>query len=174
MAAPPPPPSASPSVPPNAHVEDEAARAARLAAARQVHKGQCFCGAVKFDVTGVPEVMGYCHCTDCASWAGAPINAFSLWPKSQLKVTDGADLIGSYAKTPKSHRKFCKTCGGHIFTDHPKLELVDVYLNTVQGIKHEGKLHVFYGEKTLAVRDGLPKFKDLPANLGGSGVQLPE
>lgn len=31
-----------------------------------IHKGTCFCGAVEFEVTGAPEVMGYCHCGDCA------------------------------------------------------------------------------------------------------------
>ena len=47
-------------------------------------------------------------------------------------------------------------------------------LNTVPTFAHRGTLHVHYGEKTLSVRDGLPKFKDMPANFGGSGVELPE
>lgn len=31
------------------------------------HQGDCFCGAVEIEVTGVPEEMGYCHCTSCRS-----------------------------------------------------------------------------------------------------------
>ena len=140
----------------------------------QAHAGSCFCGTVKFELSGAPNVMGYCHCTDCAHWAGAPINAFSLWPPQSLKVTDGADRIGTFAKTPGSERKFCSKCGGHVFTNHPAMGLVDVYLNTVPTFQHQGTLHVFYGEKTLAVKDGLPKFKDMPSDFGGSGVELPE
>ena len=140
----------------------------------QSHVGRCFCGTVEFEVEGDPEVMGYCHCSDCAHWAAAPINAFSLWSPTSLRVVRGEDSIGAFARTPASVRKFCRRCGGHLFTDHPKMGLVDVYLNTVPTLEHRGSLHVHYGEKTLAVRDGLPKFQDLPAAFGGSGIELPE
>ncbi|MFT4583441.1 MAG: hypothetical protein ACI915_003675 [Gammaproteobacteria bacterium] len=137
-------------------------------------KGACFCGAIEFEVTGEAQVMGFCHCDDCTKWAGAPISAFSLWPSDGVSVTKGADNIGSFAKTDNSHRKFCKTCGGHVFTDHPGLSMHDVYLNTVPGVAHKPTLHVFYGEKTVAMKDGLPKFKDMPAEFGGSGDTLPD
>src|SRR6476619_4245575 len=41
--------------------------------------GSCFCGAVRFTVSGEPTAMGYCHCESCRSWAAAPVNAFTLW-----------------------------------------------------------------------------------------------
>ena len=138
------------------------------------HSGACFCGAVQFTVTGEPNLMGYCHCRDCAEWAGAPVNAFSLWPADAVSVTAGENGIGSYAKTPNSHRKFCTHCGGHIFTDHPSMGVIDVYLDTVPTKTHTGTVHVFYGEKTLSVPDGLPKYKDTPEEFGGSGEMLPE
>jgi hypothetical protein len=34
--------------------------------------------------------------------------------------------------------------------------------------------HVNYAETVLPMRDGLPKLKDLPAKLGGSGEVIPE
>ena len=51
----------------------------------ETHSGACFCGEVRFEVSGEPNIMGYCHCTDCASWAGAPVNAFSLWPADSVR-----------------------------------------------------------------------------------------
>ncbi len=137
-------------------------------------RGACFCGAVEFEVSGEAQAMGYCHCNDCTTWAGAPINAFSLWPADSVTVTKGAENIDTFAKTENSHRKFCKTCGGHIFTAHPGLNMADVYLNTVPGIEHTPSLHVYYSEKTVSMKDGLPKFKDMPADFGGSGETLPE
>jgi hypothetical protein len=35
-------------------------------------------------------------------------------------------------------------------------------------------LHVNYGETVLHIHDGLPKQKDFPKEMGGSGVSLPE
>ncbi|MBL4583464.1 MAG: GFA family protein [Pseudomonadales bacterium] len=140
----------------------------------EIHKGSCFCGAVKIEVKGQPEAMGYCHCTDCAAWAGAPINAFSLWSTENVIVTQGESKLGSFAKTEASHRTFCTECGGHIMSRHPEMGKTDVYLNTVPGVEHKGAFHVFYGEKTMSVPDGLPKFKDLPEEFGGSGDMIGE
>ena len=81
------------------------------------YKGRCFCGAVEFTVTGEPAAMGYCHCESCRHWSGGPVNAFVLWDPSAVKVTKGAENIGTYNKTPVSYRKWCKSCGGHVFAD---------------------------------------------------------
>jgi len=59
----------------------------------ETYRGQCFCGAVQFTVTGEPAGMGYCHCESCRSWSAAPVNAFTLWKPEALNVTRGADDI---------------------------------------------------------------------------------
>jgi hypothetical protein len=138
------------------------------------YSGKCFCGAVEFTVTGDPAAMGYCHCESCRHWSAGPVNAFTLWKPDALKVTKGADNIGTYNKTPGSSRKWCKTCGGHLFTDHPQMGLVDVYAAVLPKLSFKPGIHVNYGEKVLSVKDGLPKMKDFPAEMGGSGVTLPE
>lgn len=140
----------------------------------QTYNGRCFCGAVHIEVSGQPDVMGYCHCESCRSWSAGPINAFTLWKPSALRVTKGEEQIASYHKTDHSHRKWCKMCGGHLFTDHPSWGLVDIYAATIPGLPFQPMLHVNYGESRLRVRDGLPKQKDLPTAFGGSGVELPE
>ena len=138
------------------------------------YNGKCFCGAVEIELNGAPGVMGYCHCDDCSTWGAAPINAFSLWPKDSVKVTKGEENIGTYNKTENSYRKFCNTCGGHIMTDHPGLGMFDVYANIVPDFTHEPTLHIYYGEKTVSVKDGLPKFADMPTDFGGTGDTLAE
>lgn len=138
------------------------------------HVGKCFCGAVELEVNGSPEGMGYCHCDSCRSWSAGPVNAFSLWKPDSVTVKAGAEHIGMYQKTDNSQRQFCKKCGGHLMTNHPAMGLVDVYAATIPTLKFEPALHVFYGETVLHIKDGLPKFKDTPAEMGGSGKQLPE
>ena len=73
----------------------------------KAYAGSCFCGEVKFTVTGEPAVAGYCHCDSCRSWSAAPVNAFTLWQPDAVRVTHGADNIGTYNKTPRSYRKWC-------------------------------------------------------------------
>ena len=140
----------------------------------QTYNGSCFCGAVQLAVTGDPVAAGYCHCESCRSWSAGPINAFSLWKPEQVKVTKGADKIGTYHKTEQSYRKFCTACGGHLMTDHPPWSLVDVYAATIPTYRHQPQLHVHYQETVLPIKDGLPKMRDIPKEMGGSGETMPE
>ena len=137
-------------------------------------RGACFCGAIEIEVKGEPEAMGYCHCGSCRSWSAGPLNAFSLWKPASVQVTKGKDNLGVYNKTPISYRSWCKTCGGHVLTDHPTMSLVDVYAATIPDLPFKPALHVHYQEAVLRVRDGLPKMKDLPAEMGGSGQSMAE
>lgn len=140
----------------------------------ETYRGQCFCGTVQFTVSGKPAGMGYCHCESCRSWSGAPVNAFTLWKPEALHVTRGADDIGTYNKTAHSYRKWCKSCGGHLFTEHPGLELIDVYAAVIADFPYEPGVHVHYPESRLRMKDGLPKQKDLPGEMGGSGISVAE
>jgi hypothetical protein len=139
-----------------------------------IHKGKCFCGAVELEVQGAPEAMGYCHCSSCRSWSASPVNAFTLWQPQNVAVTKGAELIGRFMKTPMSNRQFCKRCGGHLMNEHPTLGLIDVYAATIPTLPFSPGVHVNYAETVLPMKDGLPKLKDFPAELGGSGIVLPE
>jgi hypothetical protein len=138
------------------------------------HSGSCFCGAVRFTVSGQPVAMGYCHCESCRHWSAGPVNAFSLWKPEAIRVTKGAENIGTYNKSPRSSRKWCKTCGGHLFTEHPAWGLTDVYAAVIPGLQFRPAVHVNYQDTVLHMKDGLPKLKDFPAEMGGSGVSLPE
>jgi len=57
---------------------------------------------------------------------------------------------------------------------HPALGMTDVPAGTIAGLTFQPTLHVHYGEKVLAVRDGLPKFKDFPDAFGGSNETMAE
>ena len=137
------------------------------------YHGQCFCGAVELTVSGKPEGMGYCHCESCRQWSAGPVNAFTLWKPESVKITKGAGNIGTYNKTPHSFRKWCKTCGGHILTEHPGMGLTDVYAAVIPDLPFEPGIHVHYQETVLRIPDDAPKMKDVPKEMGGSGVSLP-
>ena len=140
----------------------------------KTYEGSCFCGAVGLTVSGEPAAMGYCHCESCRHWSAGPVNAFSLWKPEQVRITRGADNIGTYNKTPESYRKWCKTCGGHVLTEHPGMGLVDVYAAIIPDLPFKAGVHVNYQETVLPIKDGSLKLKDLPAEMGGSGTRVAE
>jgi hypothetical protein len=140
----------------------------------QEYSGSCFCGAVQFTVSGEPAGMGYCHCESCRRWSAGPVNAFTLWKPDAVKVTRGADNIGTYNQTSRSFRKWCKSCGGHVFTEHPAWGLTDVYAATLRDFPYHAGVHVNYQETVLRITDGLPKLNDLPKEMGGSGAAVAE
>jgi len=138
------------------------------------YNGRCFCGAVEFTVSGEPAAMGYCHCESCRHWSAGPVNAFTLWKPEAVQVIRGAESIGTYNKTPRSYRKWCKQCGGHLFTEHPEMGLIDVYAALISDLAYSPSVHVHYQETRLPIKDGLPKLKDVPSELGGSGISVDE
>jgi hypothetical protein len=138
------------------------------------HKGACFCGAVEIEVTGAPEAMGYCHCRSCRWWSAGPVNAFTLWPPDAVRVTRGAEHVRTFAKNPTSERQYCTRCGGHLMTNHPDFGLIDVYAATIPSLPFQPGVHVNYAETVLRMYDGLPKMKDFPRELGGSGEVVAE
>jgi hypothetical protein len=52
--------------------------------------------------------------------------------------------------------------------------LTDIYAAVLPGLEFKPAFHVHYAETVLHIRDGLPKFKDMPKEVGGSGATLPE
>ena len=139
-----------------------------------VHVGSCFCGAVEVEVAGTPAAMGYCHCRSCRSWSGGPVNAFTLWQPDAVRIRKGTEHVGTFQKTAFSQRRYCAKCGGHLTNNHPTIGLVDVFAATIPTLAFSPGVHINYAETVLPMRDGLPKLKDFPAELGGSGQAVPE
>ena len=138
------------------------------------HQGECFCGTVRIEVSGEPEAMGYCHCISCRSWSGGPVNAFSLWKPDAVKVTAGAEHVGTFEKSAFSQRQYCTRCGGHLMSRHPGLGMIDVFAATIPTLDFQPGVHLNYAETVLPMKDGLPKFRDFPAEVGGSGETMAE
>jgi hypothetical protein len=118
--------------------------------------------------------MGYCHCNSCRSWSGAPVTAFTLWKPEAVRFTSGAEHVATFQKTAFSQRQYCAKCGGHLMTRHPPVDLVDVFAATIPSLAFTPSVHINYAETVLPMRDRLPKLKDFPAEIGGSGEAIPE
>jgi hypothetical protein len=56
----------------------------------------------------------------------------------------------------------------------PIWNMADVFAATVPSLPLKPTIHVHYQEAILSMKDGLPKWKDLSKEYGGSGERLPE
>ena len=138
------------------------------------YPGACFCGAVTLECSGEPLAMGYCHCRSCRSWSAGPVSAWTIWLEHQVTVTGGQAHLGTFARTDGVDRQFCKLCGGIVMTGLTGAGLVDVYAATIPDLPFAPSIHIHYPETVLPMKDGLPKFRDLPEEAGGSGETVPE
>ena len=138
------------------------------------YTAKCFCGQVELEVSGTPIFQGFCHCDSCRSWLGAPVHAATLWPLDNVTIIKGEENLATYKKTERSQRKHCTSCGGHVINAHYDEGFIDVLAPILKDFPFKPTAHVHYGERILSMPDGLPKYKDVPAEFGGTGDLIEE
>jgi hypothetical protein len=47
-------------------------------------------------------------------------------------------------------------------------------MRVIRGFPYRSGVHIHYQETVLPISDGLPKRKDLPKEMGGSGISMAE
>ena len=119
-------------------------------------------------------VAAYCHCRSCRTWQGAPINAWTIWPKARVRLA-GGDLVRS-AASDASERLSCAACGGAVGNRKPKRNLMVIYAAQMADavMPFEPAFHIYHEERVMDVADGLPKFRTLPKAFGGDDMRDPE
>lgn len=137
-------------------------------------EGSCLCGGVKLSVSGLPATAGICHCESCRKWHAAPVNSWALWRDEDVTVTQGEDLLMSYANGI-SHRFWCGRCGTGMMNRKPNGRTV-VYAMALSGSGyiHNPSCHIHCEESVLEIKDSLPHYIDLPRKWGGTGEILPD
>ena len=72
-------------------------------------KGQCFCGAVRYEAGGVPSSETICHCSICRRTSGAPFVAWFTVPADEFRFVAGKPT--SFKSSAHGTRTFCSGCG---------------------------------------------------------------
>ncbi|MGD1933299.1 MAG: GFA family protein [Candidatus Phaeomarinobacter sp.] len=110
-------------------------------------QGSCCCGAVKFELTSPPSMMGTCHCTRCRK-VGA--SAIVFIKKDDLKWIAGRDQVQKYEPAPphKYARCFCRVCGtslGEILSDDASFPISANVLDDAPQVRN--RFHEFVSEQ---------------------------
>jgi hypothetical protein len=86
--------------------------------------GHCYCGAVKFEVSGESDWIGHCHCESCRRQSGSVMTTFAGFREDQVIFT-GA-IPNRYSTDDGVIRSFCGQCGSPVAyqsSDRPEIHL---------------------------------------------------
>ena len=87
--------------------------------------GGCFCGAVRYRVSGRPSVSMVCHCRTCCRLSGSPAVPWVTFAAAAFEVGDGA--AATLRSSPRVLRTFCRACGTPLTYRHADhSETIDV------------------------------------------------
>ncbi len=125
-------------------------------------KGSCLCGNVKFQITGEPYALSYCHCSRCRKAAGI-FSAVLVGKADDLLVTQGQDDIAKFKPGPdmKFERCFCRECG----TSLGDMATGDIYVVAASALDDDPKIrptvHIHTASKPdwYEINDDLQKFE---------------
>ena len=142
--------------------------------ADETFEGQCLCGAVTIEVTGEAAGAGTAWRQLRRIWSagrGERVHALAR------RCSQGDQGRGAHRRVPQQRAELSPVVHGLWWSpaDPPSgWGLVDVYAATIPSFPFTPGVHVNYESTMLPMKDGLPKLKDFPAELGGSVETLSE
>jgi hypothetical protein len=78
-------------------------------------RGECLCGAVRWEIDGDLSGIFVCHCSICRRSTGSNGIAVVVFPKEHFRWVGGQELIATWRK-PGTHWQtwFCSVCGSPV------------------------------------------------------------
>lgn len=153
------------------------------------YNGQCACGKVQFTLQSDPMFAQYCHCGKCrdvmsTSKRESDLQGFAYTIGCQTKdicFTKGQEFL-----IPKPRNNailyHCNSCDSQIYgvaKDERHRDMAGMNANNFEECKALPKSfkpirHVYYVDRSFFEfdLDALPKFVDMPVELGGSGDEF--
>lgn len=96
------------------------------------HSGGCFCGAIRYEMTGKPMLKAQCHCRACQHFTGGAPNLFMVLPKDGFRYTQGTPKTYQRSDHPaRVTREFCGDCGTHLTSRRPGLDAAILKIGTL-------------------------------------------
>ena len=86
----------------------------------EIRSGQCFCGAVRFRMHGVPMFIHCCHCRDCQKQSGGAFAINGLIESERVEVLQGEPMpIHMKTESGYPHDIYrCPACQSALWSDY--------------------------------------------------------
>ncbi|WP_163134423.1 GFA family protein [Agarivorans sp. Alg241-V36] len=123
--------------------------------------GECFCGAIKYQVDGELHDARSCHCSRCRKAFSAQASAYALVKPGEFSWLAGESLLTSYIGEQGFGLQFCSKCGSTLVGVYQE-EVHGVTLGCLNGdpnIKLSRHIYVDSKASWELIADGVPQFK---------------
>ncbi len=131
--------------------------------------GGCMCGAVRYEASGEPLGIGYCHCQSCRRHSGAPVVAFVGFREDRVRFTGRARSV--YNSSPGVGRAFCGQCGTTLtwegFSRASNSTIIEFHISTLDDPdRFVPREHTRHPERIawFDVADRLPRYRGVGAD----------
>ncbi len=133
------------------------------------YRARCRCGAVRYEVRADPVDAKICHCSDCQTLHGAPMQWAAIFHKPDVRFTAGVEHLRFYnSALDRAERLLpckvaCALCGTPIADEGRNMwlafpTLFDFGTRPRVPDAFKPSCHIFYGMRVMDVDDGLPKW----------------
>ncbi|CAF0799738.1 unnamed protein product [Didymodactylos carnosus] len=132
------------------------------------YSAQCYCGSVQYEINDDPVDSTYCHCKGCQRLQGAPLQWASIFHKSSIRFTKGVDQLIFYnnSTNKQTHelpcKVYCRDCRTPLADEGRNMWLAfPMLFKQFDEMKEKLRpsCHLFYGQRCVDIKDGLPKFE---------------
>lgn len=130
-------------------------------------RGQCLCGAVRFEVSGDLMPPAACHCAMCRRWHGA-LGVYTSAATEKV-VLSGQEHVQWYQSGTDTERGFCRTCGSKLFWRRMAGNDLDMVMGSLEaptGLTVNKHIWVAFKGDYYDIEDGLPQYAGSSANAG--------
>jgi len=130
--------------------------------------GECFCGAVKYRISGSLRDARSCHCSRCRKAFSSQASAYALVDPTEFEWLNGQQFLSSYVGEYGYGYQFCTICASTlcgIFNE----QIHGVTLGCINGDPEiELSRHIYVDSKAKweTIPEGVPQYREGPEKDG--------
>ncbi|MCP4875940.1 MAG: GFA family protein [Gammaproteobacteria bacterium] len=138
--------------------------------------GGCQCGAIRYELIGMPKMLYACHCSDCQKQSASAFGMSLIMDPREIEISQGAERLQSWDTQGDDGAikrcSFCPECGTRILhgSDNP-LEQVSIKagsLDDTSDLRPIAHIWLKSAQPWISVDPGLYQcFDEEPENLDG-------
>ncbi len=129
--------------------------------------GRCLCGAVQYETTAAPQLVGQCHCVDCRKTSGTDHGTHLIVPEENFALSGALKFFDHPADSGNIvGRGFCPDCGAPIYSLNSSMPgLVFVRASSLDDLEIAKPQMIVYANRAPSWRHldpDLPTYAEMP------------